>query len=142
MGIFERFLSIGVALAIGVGIGLGLVAPALLAAIARLEWARANLVVAVLIWLMICPMMLKVEPACLREVGREPKGLALTLVVNWLIKPFSMAALSVLFFRYVFARGVPAEDARQYLAGMILLGVAPRTAMAVVWSHLTGGDPN
>src|SRR5690606_23060199 len=110
--------------------------------VAGLEWARVNLVVAVLIWLMVYPMMLKVDPSCLREVGRKPKGLALTLVVNWLIKPFSMAALGVLFFQYLFADLVPADDAQQYIAGMILLGVAPCTAMVFVWSHLTKGDAN
>lgn len=142
MGIFERFLSLWVALAIAVGVGLGLVAPDVFALIAKLEWARVNLVVAVLIWLMIYPMMLKVEPSCLRDVGRKPKGLALTLAVNWLIKPFSMAALGVLFFEHVFAGLLPAEDAQQYIAGMILLGVAPCTAMVFVWSHLTNGDAN
>jgi ACR3 family arsenite transporter len=101
-----------------------------------------NLVVAVLIWLMIYPMMLKVEPSCLKDVGKKPKGLALTLIVNWLIKPFTMAALGVLFFRHVFAGLVPTEDAQQYIAGMILLGVAPCTAMVFVWSHLTDGDAN
>ncbi|MCB9524250.1 MAG: ACR3 family arsenite efflux transporter [Myxococcales bacterium] len=142
MGVFERFLSLWVALAIAAGVGLGLVAPGLFEGIARLEWARVNLVVAALIWLMIYPMMLKVEPACLKDVGRRPKGLALTVVVNWLIKPFSMAALGVLFFQHVFAGLVPAADAQQYIAGMILLGVAPCTAMVFVWSHLTDGDAN
>jgi ACR3 family arsenite transporter len=142
MGIFERFLSLWVALAIAAGVGLGLVAPGVFEAVASLEWARVNLVVAVLIWAMIYPMMLKVDPSCLREVGRKPKGLALTLVVNWLIKPFTMAALGVLFFNYAFAGLVPADDAQQYIAGMILLGVAPCTAMVFVWSHLTDGDAN
>ena len=99
MGIFERFLSIWVAVAIAVGVALGLLAPGLFEAVARFEWARVNLVVAVLIWLMIYPMMVRVEPKCLADVGRKPKGLALTLVVNWLIKPFTMAALGVLFLR-------------------------------------------
>ncbi len=142
MGLFERFLSLWVALAIAAGVGLGLALPSLFEAVAQLEWARVNLVVAVLIWLMIYPMMLKVEPSCLRDVGKKPKGLALTLVINWLIKPFTMAALGVLFFRHVFAGLVPAEDAQQYIAGMILLGVAPCTAMVFVWSHLTDGDAN
>ncbi len=142
MGVFERFLSLWVALAIAGGVGLGLVVPGAFAVVSRLEWARVNLVVAVLIWLMIYPMMLKVEPSCLREVGNKPRGLALTLVVNWLIKPFTMAALGVFFFKYVFAGLVPAEDAQQYIAGMILLGVAPCTAMVFVWSHLTNGDAN
>ncbi len=142
MGIFERFLSLWVALAIAAGVGLGLVAPGLFEVVSRFEWARVNLVVAVLIWLMIYPMMLKVEPSCLKDVGKKPKGLALTLVVNWLIKPFTMAALGVLFFQHVFAGLVPADDAQQYIAGMILLGVAPCTAMVFVWSHLTNGDAN
>ncbi len=142
MGIFERFLSIWVALAIAAGVGLGLAAPGLFEVVARFEWARVNLVVAVLIWLMIYPMMLKVEPSCLKDVGKKPKGLALTLVVNWLVKPFTMAALGVLFFQHLFAGLVPTEDAQQYIAGMILLGVAPCTAMVFVWSHLTNGDAN
>ena len=142
MGIFERFLSIWVGLAVAAGVGLGLVVPGLFQTVAGFEWARVNLVVAVLIWLMIYPMMLKVEPTCLKDVGKKPKGLALTLVVNWLIKPFTMAALGILFFKYVFAGLVPTEDAEQYIAGMILLGVAPCTAMVFVWSHLTNGDAN
>jgi len=142
MGIFERYLSVWIGLAIAAGVGLGVLVPGLFGAVARLEWARVNLVVAVLIWLMIYPMMLKVEPSCLKDVGRKPKGLALTLVVNWLIKPFTMAALGVLFFEHVFAGLLPVEDAQQYIAGMILLGVAPCTAMVFVWSHLTDGDAN
>jgi ACR3 family arsenite transporter len=142
MGIFERFLSLWVALAIGVGVALGLLVPGGFELVSRLEVARVNLVVAVLIWLMIYPMMLKVEPSCLKDVGKKPKGLALTLVVNWLIKPFTMAALGVLFFKLVFADMVPADDASQIIAGMILLGVAPCTAMVFVWSHLTDGDAN
>jgi arsenite transporter len=142
MGIFERYLSVWVAMAIAVGVGLGLVIPGAFEVISRFEWANVNLVVAVLIWVMIYPMMLKVEPSCLKDVGRKPKGLALTLVVNWLIKPFTMAALGVLFFKHVFAGLVPTEDASQIIAGMILLGVAPCTAMVFVWSHLTDGDAN
>ena len=142
MGVFERYLSVWVGLAIAAGVGLGLLAPGLFEVVAGLEWARVNLVVAVLIWLMIYPMMLKVEPSCLKDVGKKPKGLALTLIVNWLIKPFTMAALGVLFFQYIFAGFVPAEDASQYIAGMILLGVAPCTAMVFVWSHLTNGNAN
>mgnify|MGYP002619728334 CR=1 FL=1 len=142
MGIFERYLSLWVALAIGAGVTLGLIAPGLFEQVSRLEWARVNLVVALLIWLMIYPMMLKVDPSCLREVGRRPRGIVLTVVVNWLIKPFTMAALGVLFFEYVFAGLVAPQDAQQYIAGMILLGVAPCTAMVFVWSHLTNGDPN
>jgi ACR3 family arsenite transporter len=142
MGLFERYLSVWVSLAIAAGVGLGLLVPELFQAVAALEWARVNLVVAVLIWLMVYPMMLKVDPGCLRDVGRRPAGLALTLVINWLIKPFTMAALGVLFFEHVFADLVPVEDAQQYIAGMILLGVAPCTAMVFVWSNLTRGDAN
>jgi ACR3 family arsenite transporter len=142
LGIFERYLSVWVAAAIAAGVALGMAVPAVFEFVSRLEWARVNLVVAVLIWLMIYPMMLKVEPSCLGEVGRKPKGLALTLVVNWLIKPFTMAGLGLLFFGYLFADLVPAADAQQYIAGMILLGVAPCTAMVFVWSHLTDGDAN
>lgn len=142
MGVFERYLSLWVALAIAVGVGLGLVAPGIFEVVASFEWAGVNLVVALLIWLMIYPMMLKVKPSALKSVGKKPKGLALALVVNWLIAPFTMAALGVLFFQHVFADLVPVADAQQYIAGLILLGVAPCTAMVFVWSHLTDGDAN
>lgn len=142
MGLFERLLSLWVALAIAIGVGLGVLIPGAFEVISRLEWARVNLVVAVLIWLMIYPMMLKVDPRCLADVGKRPKGLALTLVVNWLIKPFTMAALGALFFHHVFAGLVSTDEASEIIAGMILLGVAPCTAMVFVWSHLTDGDAN
>ena len=142
MGLFEKYLSVWVALAIASGVGVGLLAPGPFASVAELTWANVNLVVAALIWLMVYPMMLKVDPGCLRAVGTRPKGVLLTLGVNWLVKPFTMAALGVLFFEHVFAGLVPAEDASQYIAGMILLGVAPCTAMVFVWSHLTNGDAN
>ncbi len=142
MGLFERFLSLWVGLAIAVGVGFGLWMPSAFMWLAKLEWARVNLVVALLIWLMIYPMMLKVDPSCLKDVGKKPKGLFLTLFINWLVKPFTMAALGILFFRYVFVGLVSTGDAQQYIAGMILLGVAPCTAMVFVWSHLTDGDPN
>ena len=142
MGIFERYLSAWVAAAILSGVGLGLTMPQAFELVAGLEVARVNLVVALLIWFMIYPMMLKVEPKCLLDIGRKPKGLALTLIINWLVKPFSMAALAILFFEYVFAGWIPRDDAQQYIAGMILLGVAPCTAMVFVWSHLTRGDAN
>jgi arsenite transporter len=142
VGSFERFLSVWVALAIAAGVGLGLAMPGFFQQISGVEVANVNLVVAVLIWLMIYPMMLKVNPSCLKDVGKKPKGLALTLTVNWLIKPFTMAALGVLFFKVFFAGLVPSDDAAQIIAGMILLGVAPCTAMVFVWSHLTDGDAN
>lgn len=142
MGLFERFLSLWVGLAIGAGVALGLLMPGVFEAVAALEWAQVNLVVAVLIWAMIYPMMLKIEPSCLKDVGRRPKGLALTLVINWLIKPFTMAALGYFFFRWAFTGFVPTADADQYIAGMILLGVAPCTAMVFVWSDLTNGNAN
>ncbi len=142
MGVFERYLSIWVGSAIVIGVGLGLVAPRAFEQVADIEVAGVNLLVAVLIWLMIYPMMLKVEPSCLADVGRKPKGLVLTLTVNWLIKPFTMAALAVLFFRYIYGDLVSSADADEYIAGMILLGVAPCTAMVFVWSHLTNGNPN
>jgi ACR3 family arsenite transporter len=122
------------------GVILGLVAPGLVAAIAAAEVARVNLVVAVLIWAMVYPMMVGVDPSSLSQVARQPKGLAITLVVNWLIKPFSMAALAVLFFEGVFADLIAPADAQQYIAGLILLGAAPCTAMVFVWSQLTKGD--
>ena len=142
MGLFERYLSLWVTLAIGVGVALGLLAPGVFEDIAGMEIEGVNAVVAVLIWLMIYPMMLKVDPGCFGQVSQRPKGLMLTLVINWLIKPFTMAALGILFFRGVFEGLVSAEDADQYIAGMILLGVAPCTAMVFVWSHLTEGDAN
>ncbi|GGB77863.1 ACR3 family arsenite efflux transporter [Henriciella pelagia] len=142
MGVFERYLSAWVALAIIAGIGLGQVVPGVFGALAGLEYANVNFAVAVLIWAMVWPMMIGVDFASLRRVGEKPKGLFITLIVNWLIKPFSMAALGVLFFRYVFAGLIPPEDAEGYLAGLILLGAAPCTAMVFIWSQLTRGDPN
>ncbi|WP_018624862.1 ACR3 family arsenite efflux transporter [Kangiella aquimarina] len=142
MGVFERFLSLWVALCIVVGVVLGNVLPELFNYIAKLEYAHVNLLVAVLIWLMIFPMMVQVDFKSIKDVGKKPKGLILTLVVNWLIKPFTMAALGVLFFKYFFADMVDPQTANEYIAGMILLGVAPCTAMVFVWSHLTKGDAN
>jgi ACR3 family arsenite transporter len=140
MSVFERYLSLWIALAIGGGILLGAALPGLVQAIAAAEVARVNLVVAVLIWAMVYPMMVGVDPCSLRDVVRQPKGLAITLAVNWLIKPFTMAALAVLFFEHFFAGLIPPEDAKQYIAGLILLGAAPCTAMVFVWSQLTKGD--
>jgi ACR3 family arsenite transporter len=142
MGLFERLLSVWVGLGIVAGVASGAVFPALFEAIARLEYASVNGVVAVLIWVMIYPMMVNVDFASLRDVGRRPKGLCITLVVNWLVKPFTMAALGVLFFEVIFAGMVEPSTAREYIAGMILLGVAPCTAMVFVWSQLVRGDAN
>jgi len=142
MGFFERYLSLWVALCIAAGTGLGVALPNLFQLIAGIEYARVNLVVAVFIWVMIYPMMVNVDFASLKDVGKKPKGLCITLVVNWLIKPFSMAALGILFFEYIFAGLVEPPTAKEYIAGMILLGVAPCTAMVFVWSQLVRGDAN
>jgi ACR3 family arsenite transporter len=141
MGLFERWLSLWVACGIAGGVVLGLLFPGLFQAVATLEVAHVNLVVAVLIWVMVYPMMIQIDWAAVRDVGRQPQGLLLTLVVNWLIKPFTMAALGVLFFHHLFAPLVDPASADQYIAGMILLGVAPCTAMVFVWSQLVRGDP-
>ena len=142
MGLFERFLTVWVALGILVGVGLGLLAPGAFQLIAGLEIAHVNLVVAVFIWVMIYPMMIQIDWSAVKDVGKKPRGLLLTLVVNWLVKPFTMAALGVLFFQYVFAPWVDPQSASEYIAGMILLGVAPCTAMVFVWSQLVKGDAN
>ncbi|MEH6586925.1 MAG: ACR3 family arsenite efflux transporter [Halioglobus sp.] len=142
MGNFERYLSVWVALCIVAGVLLGNVFPSAFAVIASWEYAHVNLLVAVLIWLMIYPMMIQVDFSAIKDVGKKPKGLALTLVINWLIKPFSMAAIGWLFFHVFFANWVDPQTANEYVAGMILLGVAPCTAMVFVWSQLTQGDPN
>ena len=142
MGLFERYLSVWVGLCIVAGVLLGAWVPGSFQWIARLEYAQVNLVVAVFIWIMIYPMMVNVDFASLKDVGKKPKGLCITLVVNWLIKPFSMAALGILFFEHIFAGLVEPETAREYIAGMILLGVAPCTAMVFVWSQLVRGDAN
>jgi ACR3 family arsenite transporter len=142
MGLFERYLSLWVGLCIAAGVGLGIAVPNLFESIAALEYASVNLVVAVFIWVMIYPMMVNVDFASLKDVGKKPKGLCITLVVNWLIKPFTMAALGILFFQYLFAGLVDPQDAKEYIAGMILLGVAPCTAMVFVWSQLVRGDAN
>ncbi len=140
MGNFERYLTVWVALAMVGGILLGIVAPSLIFAVSIAEIASVNLVVAVLIWAMVYPMMVGVDPASLKDVARQPTGLLITLAVNWLIKPFTMAALAVLFFETIFAPWIDPEDASQYIAGLILLGAAPCTAMVFVWSQLTKGD--
>jgi ACR3 family arsenite transporter len=142
MGVFERYLSLWVGLCIVIGVLLGNVAPGAFQWVAGLEFAHVNLVVALFIWIMIYPMMVQVDFSAVKNVGRRPVGLVLTLVVNWLIKPFTMAALGWLFFRVIFADMVDPQSASEYIAGMILLGVAPCTAMVFVWSQMTRGDPN
>jgi ACR3 family arsenite transporter len=142
MGLFERYLSVWVLLSILSGIFLGTQLPVVFSTVASIEFAHVNIVVAVLIWLMVYPMMIQVDFAALKDVGKKPKGLVLTLVINWLVKPFTMAALGWLFFEGLFVDWVSPEDAQQYIAGMILLGVAPCTAMVFVWSQLTKGDAN
>lgn len=142
MGLFERFLSLWVFLCIVIGVILGSWNPALFTGIAELEIAHVNLVVALLIWIMIYPMMIQIDFNAIKGIGKRPKGLILTLIINWLVKPFSMAFLGWLFFKILFADWVDPQSAAQYIAGMILLGVAPCTAMVFVWSQLTKGDPN
>ncbi|GKW52727.1 arsenical-resistance protein [Pseudoalteromonas sp. NCCP-2140] len=142
MGVFERYLSVWVAAAIAIGVALGVMFPPLFELIAKAEVAHVNIVVALFIWVMIYPMMVQVDFSTIKEVGKNPKGLMLTLIINWLIKPFSMAALGWLFFEGLFADLVSPETAQEYIAGMILLGVAPCTAMVFVWSQLTKGDAN
>lgn len=140
MGFFERYLSLWVALCMAAGVALGLMLPAVFKAVAALEYAHVNLVVAGFIWVMIYPMMIQIDWNAIRTVGRRPKGLALTLVINWLVKPFTMTGLAVLFFHYLFAPWVDPQSASEYVAGMILLGVAPCTAMVFVWSQLVKGN--
>ena len=142
MGLFERFLTVWVALGIAAGVVLGLLIPGVFQAIAQIEFAHVNLVVAVLIWIMIYPMMIQIDWSAVKDIHKKPQGLFLTLVINWLVKPFTMAALGVLFFHYIFAPWVDPQSAQEYIAGMILLGVAPCTAMVFVWSQLVKGDAN
>ena len=142
MSFFERYLTIWVALCILVGIALGEFFPDVFFLLSQLEYASVNLLIAILIWAMVYPMMVAVDLKSLHRVAEQPKGLIITFVVNWLLKPFTMAALGVIFFRWLFADFIPAKDAESYIAGLILLGAAPCTAMVFVWSHLTSGDPN
>lgn len=143
LGFFERYLSLWVAFCMAAGVVLGKFLPAAVASIRRLELgegSQVNLPIAVLIWLMITPMMMKVDFSAVRDVGRKPAGLLVTLFVNWIVKPFSMALLAWVFFRVVFASFIAPSEADQYIAGCIILAAAPCTAMVFVWSHLTNGD--
>ncbi len=141
MNVFERYLTVWVFLCIIVGIMLGQSAPSLFQSIGRMEIARVNLPVGLLIWIMIIPMLVKVDFGALHEVKQHMRGIGVTLFVNWLVKPFSMAFLAWLFIRNVFAPWLPAEQIDSYIAGLILLAAAPCTAMVFVWSRLTNGDP-
>lgn len=142
MSLFERYLTLWVALCIVAGLALGALVPGIFASLASLEYASVNLIVAVLIWAMVYPMMVAVDLGSLKSVGQRPKGLIITVVINWLIKPFTMAALGVQFFQHLFAGLIDGDKAPEYIAGLILLGAAPCTAMVFVWSQMTKGDPN
>ena len=144
LAFFERYLTLWVGLCMAAGVAFGKLLPVAVQALRGLEFgqgSRINVPIAVLIWLMITPMMMKVDFAAVRNVGRKPAGLAVTLLVNWLVKPFSMAFLAWLFFRFVFSAFIGHAEADQYIAGCIILAAAPCTAMVFVWSHLTDGDP-
>jgi arsenite transporter len=144
MSSFERFLSVWVAACMIGGIAIGKLLPSLTGELRHLEFGRGsqiNLPIAVLIWLMIVPMMMKVDFSAIRRVGRKPKGLFITLFVNWMVKPFSMALIAWIFFRHVFSAWIAPDEASQYIAGAIILAAAPCTAMVFVWSYLTDGDP-
>ncbi len=140
MSTFERYLTLWVALAIGAGIALGSIFPGLFQLIGSAEIAKVNLPVAVLIWLMIIPMLMKIDFAAIREVGTHWRGMSVTLFANWAVKPFSMAVLGWIFIGWLFAPFLPSDQIDSYIAGLILLGAAPCTAMVFVWSNLTRGD--
>lgn len=141
MNLFERYLSLWVLLCIAAGVGLGLQWPGVFQAIGRMEVAQVNLPVGLLIWVMVIPMLVKVDFAALGEVRRHVRGIGVTLFINWLVKPFSMALLAWVFVRQLFAPWLPAEQIDSYVAGLILLAAAPCTAMVFVWSRLTNGHP-
>ena len=141
MSVFERYLSLWVLLCIVAGVGLGQLWPGAFQAVARLEYAQVNLPVGLLIWVMIIPMLVKVDFGALHEVRQHVRGIGVTLFINWLVKPFSMAFLGWLFVRQLFAPYLPADQLDSYIAGLILLAAAPCTAMVFVWSRLTKGDP-
>lgn len=142
IGFFEKYLTLWVVLCIAVGIGIGYFAGDKIHVLSNMEIHKVNIPVAILIWLMIYPMMLQVDFSSIKKAGKRPKGLILTLAVNWLIKPFSMAFFAWVFFTKLYGAFVTPEQAGEYIAGAILLGAAPCTAMVFVWSYLTDGDPN
>lgn len=144
MSIFEKYLSLWVALCMVAGVALGLLFPSIVDSVRALEFGQGsqiNLLIMVLIWLMVYPMMLKIDFTSIKDAGRQPKGLLVTLFVNWLVKPFSMAILGIVFFKSIFAHWIPPDLADQYLAGSIILAAAPCTAMVFVWSYLVKGNP-
>ncbi len=141
LSVFERYLTLWVAICIVVGILIGQLLPGPVQAIGRMEVAQVNLPVGVLIWVMIIPMLLKIDFGALGQVRQHVRGIGVTLFINWAVKPFSMALLAWIFIRHVFAPYLPAEQLDSYVAGLILLAAAPCTAMVFVWSRLTGGDP-
>ncbi|MCQ1531425.1 ACR3 family arsenite efflux transporter [Lutispora saccharofermentans] len=141
IGFFEKYLTVWVILCMAAGVLIGVYIPAIPELLSKFEYANVSIPVAILIWLMIYPMMLKVDFASIKQVGKNPKGLIVTWVTNWLIKPFTMYAIAAFFFYTVFKGLIPSELAKDYLAGAVLLGAAPCTAMVFVWSHLTNGNP-
>ena len=140
IGFFERYLTVWVALCIVIGIAIGQWLPAIPQTLSKFEYANVSIPVAILIWLMIYPMMLKVDFQSVKNVGKRPKGIVITCVTNWVIKPFTMFGIAYLFFYVIFKSLIPVGLAEEYLAGAVLLGAAPCTAMVFVWSHLTKGD--
>lgn len=141
IGFFEKYLTVWVILCMAAGVLIGVYIPAIPELLSKFEYANVSIPVAILIWLMIYPMMLKVDFASIKQVGKNPKGLIVTWVTNWLIKPFTMYAIAAFFFYTVFKGLIPSELAKDYFAGAVLLGAAPCTAMVFVWSHLTKGNP-
>ncbi|RUA27778.1 MAG: arsenical-resistance protein [Bacteroidetes bacterium] len=142
MAFFERYLSVWVALCIGVGILVGYLAGEDISFLSEMEIYKVNLPIAILIWMMIYPMMLQIDFSSIKGVGKAPKGLIMTVIINWLIKPFTMAFFAWIFFEHLYSAFIAPEMAGEYIAGAILLGAAPCTAMVFVWSYLTDGDPN
>ncbi|NLW24449.1 MAG: ACR3 family arsenite efflux transporter [Clostridia bacterium] len=141
IGFFEKFLTIWVAICMVIGVLIGVYLPGIPQTLNKFEYANVSIPVAILIWLMIYPMMLKVDFSSIKKVGQNPKGLIVTWVTNWLIKPFTMYAIAAFFFYVIFRNFIPSDLAKEYLAGAVLLGAAPCTAMVFVWSHLTKGNP-
>lgn len=142
LGLFGKYLSLWVSLCIIVGIALGYIFPFIFLSIANIQYQNVNFIVAILIWLMIYPMMVQIDFSSLKNIGSKRKGFCITLIINWLVKPFTMAALGILFFKYIYSGWIPEAEGKEYIAGLILLGIAPCTAMVFVWSQLTKGDPN